>query len=145
MFEGVHDSLLVEYIVSSEPSQLVFSVHPSDGSAPAPFKIIFHGAVAHCFKAPLLPAILLSIETISAETLISEIWRRIEHGHKAHGWPGSCAASLADAIKFVRSSSLHGFNIESSDGLSGWVLATSVKRPACGLGAVSSFHFAESR
>ena len=130
MIEGVHDSLLVEYIVSSESKQLVLKLLPRHHSAPAPFEVVFHDAVAHCFEAPLLPAILCGIETIPAETLISENWQRIEHGHKANGWPGAWAASLADAIQFVRSSSLKGFKIESSYGLSGWVLAKSVQRTA---------------
>jgi hypothetical protein len=132
MFEGVHDSLLVEYFVSSESEQLVLKLLPGNGSAPAPFKVIFHGVVAHCFEAPLLPAILSNIETISAETLIAENWPRIEHGQNANGWPGAWAASLVDATLFVRSSDLQGFNIESSYGLSGWVLAKSVERTAAG-------------
>jgi hypothetical protein len=58
MIEGVHDSLLVEYVVSSESKQLVLKLLPRHHSAPAPFEVVFRDAVAHCFEAPLLPAIL---------------------------------------------------------------------------------------
>jgi hypothetical protein len=127
MFKGVHDSLLVGYSVNSESQELVLSLRPHHGSAPSPFKITFSGAVAHCFDAPLLPAILYDIISVPAEQLITDEWPLIEHGQRATGWPGSWAVSLVSATHFAQSSNLQGFYINSSFGLSGWVLAKSAE------------------
>ena len=127
MFKGIHDSLLVAYSVNSESQELVLSIHPHHGTAPSSFEVVFAGTVAHCFDAPLLPAILYDISTIPAEQLIAHEWPRIEPGHKTSGWPGSWAATLAAAIQYVRSSNLQGFYVNSSFGLSGWVLAQSAE------------------
>ena len=125
MFKGVHDSLLIAYSVNSESQELVLSMHPHHGTARSPFNVVFYGAVAHCFDAPLLPAILYDISAVSAERLITEEWPRIEPGHNANVWPGPWAVTLAAATQFAQSSNLQGFYISSSYGLSGWVLAKS--------------------
>jgi len=100
-------------------------MHPHHGIAPSPFNVAFYGVAAHCFDAPLLPAILYDISLVPAERLITEEWPLIEPGHKTSGWPGPWAVSLASAIEFVQSSNLQGFYVDSSYGLSGWVLAKS--------------------
>ena len=133
MFSGVHDSLIIGYSVNSEAQELVLSMQPHHGSAPSPFNIVFDNVAAHCFEAPLLPAILAEIIPVSAEWLITEQWQRIAHGFNSCGWPGSWADTLANAKHFVKSSSLQGFQVESSYGLSGWVLARSAKFIASGL------------
>ena len=132
MFSGIHDSLLVAYSVNSESHELVLSLQPHHGSATSPFSIVFRGLAAHRFEAPQLPAILSDINPISAESLFTAIWPSIERGYKACGWPGSWADTLVNALHFANASSLQGFQIESSYGLSGWVLARSVELAASG-------------
>ena len=132
MFSGVHDSLLVAYSVDSSNGELVLSVEPQHGSALAPFSVQFHGAVAHSFETPLLPAILYGINKITAADLVRSEWQAIERGYKLGGWPGPWAGSLQDALAFVEASDLVGFQIESSYGLSGWVLAKSATSTASG-------------
>ena len=126
MFTGIHDSLLVGYSVNSETQELVMSMRPHQGSAPSPFNVVFHGLIAHRFEAPLLPAILSEIIPVSAEWLVTEQWQAIERGFNECGWPGGWADTLANAMHFVQASALQGFQVESSYGLSGWVLARSV-------------------
>lgn len=132
MFVGVHDSLLVGYSVNSETQTLVLSLQPHHGAAPTPFNVLFHGVVAHHFDAPLLPAILAQIIPVSAEWLITDQWQCIERGFKAVGWPGPWADTRANATRFAQTSNVQGFQIESSYGLSGWVLARSAEVPASG-------------
>ncbi|RYG98364.1 MAG: hypothetical protein EON58_07355 [Alphaproteobacteria bacterium] len=126
MFPGVHDSLLVAYSVDSSTGMLVLSVEPHHDSAPKSFTVAFSGAVAHCFDTPLLPAILYGITQVPAADLIRSEWPVIERGFKLGGWPGHWASSLGAALAFLEASDLKGFQIESSIGLSGWVLAESV-------------------
>lgn len=125
MFPGIHDSLLVAYSANSDTQELILSLQPHHGSAPAPFSVVFSGVAAHCFEAPLLPAILFGITSEPADVLLSEQWPSIERGFKACGWPGPWADTLANATQFAKASALQAFQIESSYGLSGWVLARS--------------------
>src|SRR5688572_13374436 len=123
MFPGIHDSLLVAYSVDSEHQALVLSLLPHHGSALAPFAVVFSGVVAHSFPAPLLPAILGDIRQTPADALLRQEWASIERAYRANGWPGPWANSLLDAMAFVTASELRGYEIESSYGLNGWVLA----------------------
>ena len=132
MFPGIHDSLLVGYSVNSESQELLLSVKPHHDSAPAPFTLRFQGVAAHSFDTPVMPAILYGINRISASDLIRADWPAIERGYKLGGWPGPWAATLASATDFATSNGLSGFQIESSYGLSGWVLAQSVGFHASG-------------
>jgi hypothetical protein len=125
MFPGVHDSLLVAYSISVETHELILSLQPHHGSSPRPFNVVFEGVAAHYFPAPMLPAILAEVFSVSAEQLLSEHWQVIERGYKAVGWPGPWADTFANATNFAQSSGVQGFQIESSYGLSGWVLAKS--------------------
>ena len=132
MFPGVHDSLLVGYSVNSENKELLLSINPGHGSAPAPFTVLFQGVAAHSFDTPVMPAILYGITRVSASDLLREHWPAIEQGFKLGGWPGPWADTLANATDFADSNGLSGFQIASSYGLSGWVLAQSVGLDASG-------------
>lgn len=127
MFAEIHDSLLVGYSVSSKGEKLVLYIEPHHGSALAPFLVIFDGVAAHSFIAPLLPAILLDIETVPADLLIRDEWGSMEEGFHQCGWPGPWADTLDHALQHSASAALKGFYIDSSYGLSGWVLAQSAK------------------
>ncbi len=127
MLIEIHDSLLVGYSVDSKSQKLILYIEPHHGSAPAPFSVIFDGVAAHSFIAPLLPAILLDIESVSTDSLIRDEWESMEEGSNQCGWPGSWADSLDHALQHAASAALKGFYIDSSYGLSGWVLAQSVK------------------
>ena len=127
MFKEIHDSLLVEYSVSSVSRKLVLYISPHHGAASIPFSVIFDGVEAHCFAAPLLPAILFAIESVSADSLIRDEWASIAEGFNRCGWPGPWADSLNNALQAASSTALKGYYIDSSYGLSGWVLAQSVK------------------
>ncbi len=127
MFPEIHDSLLVAYSVNSETTELVLHCQTHHGCGKAPFSIVFAGVSAHNFEFPLLPSILFDIMLISAETLLTTVWPAIERGSRQCGWPSPWAQTLADAVSYSRSSNLHGFQIESSYGFEGWVLAQSAK------------------
>ncbi|MDM7995026.1 MAG: hypothetical protein QUT30_04980 [Acidobacteriota bacterium] len=128
MFKEIHDSLLVGYSVSSKDEQQVLYIEPHRESAPAPFTVIFDGVAAHFFIAPLLPAVLLDIELVSADLLINDEWASMEKGYHQCGWPGPWADSLDHAFQHAASAAFKGFYIDSSYGLSGWVLVRSVRR-----------------
>jgi hypothetical protein len=127
MFPEVHDSLLVAYSVNSESGELSLSCQPHHGCGKAPFSVVFTGVAAHSFEFPLLPAILFDITQVSAADLLKAEWSAIEQGTKQCGWPGPWAETLADAVDHAAASDLRGFQVESSYGLEGWVLAQSAR------------------
>jgi hypothetical protein len=127
MFPGIHDSLLIGYTVNAESREVILLLRPHQGSASASFAVVFEGVVAHSFDAPLLPAILAEIIPVSADMLITSRWSSIEQGFKKSGWPGPWADTLANATRFAQDSGIQAFQIESSYGLSGWVLAHSAR------------------
>lgn len=112
MFKEIRDSLLVGYSVSSKDEKLALYIEPHHGSAPAPFSVIFDGVAAHSFIAPLLPAILLDIESFSADSLIRDEWGSMEEGFNQCGWPGSWADSFDHALQHAASAALKGFYID---------------------------------
>ena len=127
MFQEVHDSLLVAYSVNSESGELSLSCQPHHGCGTAPFIVVFAGVAAHSFEFPLLPAILFDITQVPAADLLKTEWPAIERGSKQCGWPGPWAETLAGSVSYAAASDLCGFQIESSYGLEGWVLARSAR------------------
>jgi len=127
MFPEIHDSLLVAYSVNSATSELVMYCEPHHGCGKAPFSVVFAGVSAHSFEFPLLPSILFDITQVPAEALLRSEWPTIERGSKQCGWPGPWAQTLAGAVSYAEASDLQGFQIGSSYGLEGWVLAQSAK------------------
>ena len=127
MFPEIHDSLLIAYSVNSETGELVMHCQPHHGCGKAPFSVVFSGVSAHSFEFPLLPAILFDITQVSAETLLTQEWSAIERGSKQCGWPGPWAQTFAGAVGYAAASDLHGFQVGSSYGLEGWVLAQSAR------------------
>jgi hypothetical protein len=127
MILGIHDGNLVGYEVNKNSNRLTLSIEPClDPSLP--FKVGFDGYAAHFFPAPLLPAILNGIYIVDAARLVTDEWAHVESGYRSCGWPGPWGASLDAAKSFVGSNKLIGYRLESSYGLSGWVLAKSVSR-----------------
>jgi hypothetical protein len=127
MFTEIHDSLLVAYSVNSETSELVMHCQPHHGCGKSAFSIVFAGISAHRFEFPLLPSILFGITQVTAEALLTAEWPAIERGTKRCGWPGPWAQTLAGAVSYAEASDLRGFQIGSSYGLEGWVLAQSAR------------------
>jgi hypothetical protein len=123
VLHAIHDSLLVGYSVNSETRDLILSLQPHQGSTPSPFTVVFHGTMAHRFEWPLLPAILFGITPVNVDSMLMETWPFIERGFRACGWPGPWADTLANAQNFARTAVLQAFEVDSSYGLSGWVLA----------------------
>ncbi len=129
MLTDIHDSLLIGYSIHGENRELILSIKPNHHNATLkPFSVLFQGVAAHHFSTPLLPAILSDITRLSASDLIEMNWPAIEQGYHLAGWPGPWAETLSHAIDYAASHHLNGFQIESSYGLSGWVLAESVQR-----------------
>jgi len=125
MLPPIHDSKLVGYEVDGREQRLSLTIEPASGARDA-FRLSVEGYVAHFFPAPMLPAIIQGIYPVDAVQLVRDAWPLIEAGHADCGWPGPWAHSLETAAAFLAAGDYRGFRIESSYGLSGWVLGQSL-------------------
>ena len=127
MLSGVHDSLLVGYSVNSRSHEIVLSIDPHHGSAPRPFSIRFTGVTAHQFVYPHLPSVPFGIDELPTEKFIRDKWNALVEGSKENGWPGFPVETIEKASEHLARESLRAFEVSSSYGLSGWVLAKSLR------------------
>ena len=135
MFPNIHDSKLVGYSVDSNKETLCLHVEPQSWQSFSPFMVVFSGVKSHQFAAPHLPAILGNIVPQMAVELVRTEWSCIAAGFTDCGWPGAWAQNLDSALQFVSFEQLTGYRIESSYGLSGWVLAKEAKTNGISRGA----------
>lgn len=127
MFKNIHDSKVVAYSVDSRSKELVLAFESETGSLLHEFSLLFRGVTAHQFIYPEMPSWVLDLVETSAPDLLKKEWKNITEGYLECGWPGPWASSLEEAIRFCESNSIHGYELEQSYGMSGWILATSVE------------------
>jgi hypothetical protein len=127
MFKDIHDSRVVAYSVDSRSKKLVLAFESGTDPLLHEFTLLFHGVIAHQFIYPEMPSWVLDLVETSASDLLKKEWENITEGYRECGWPGPWASSLEEAIRFCESDSIHGYELEQSYGMSGWILATSVE------------------
>lgn len=64
---------------------------------------------------------------VPAEELLLREWKMIAEGFRLVGWPGNWADSLENAQLFCKTEKVTGYDLETSHGMDGWVLAKSVE------------------
>ena len=126
MFPTIHDSQVVAYSADSRSGEveLVLRAGPQDDAAV--MRLVFGGVAAHQFEHPLMPSWVFGLEEIEANALLEREWANLQEGHRLTGWPGAWVTSLEGAKAFCTDHRIRGFDLESSYGFDGWVLAQSV-------------------
>ena len=127
MFPSIHDSQVVAYSADARSGrvELVLRAGPA---ADAPLsRLVFLGAAAHQFEYPLMPSWVFGLEEIPADELLQREWNKMQEGTRLSGWPGNWAESLDQARAHCAEHRLRAFDLESSYGFDGWVLAQSVE------------------
>jgi len=127
MFPGVHDSQVIAYSADSLSGEVLLHLRAGPEGSPL-FDLKFHGAIAHQFPYPLMPSWVFDLVPVPADELLAREWDIIAEGHRLVGWPGAWADSLKNAQAFCRAECVTGYDLETSYGMHGWVLAKSVER-----------------
>jgi hypothetical protein len=127
MFPGVHDSQVIAYSADSCTGELLLHLRAGPEGSPL-CDLKFNGAVAHQFPYPLMPSWVFDLVTVSADELLAREWDAIAEGFRLVGWPGNWADSLENAQAYCKSIGVTGYDLETSYGMYGWVLAKSVER-----------------
>ena len=127
MFQGIHDSQVLAYSADSRSGQVLLHLREGPEGSPL-FDLRFSGVVAHQFPYPLMPSWVLDLVQVPAEELLTREWDAIAEGFRLVGWPGSWANSLENAHAHCRAQNVSGYDLETSYGMTGWVLAKMVER-----------------
>ncbi|MDR3706976.1 MAG: hypothetical protein P4L33_01650 [Capsulimonadaceae bacterium] len=125
MSVSIHDNHLLSYCVFAEKRQIVFHTEYRDAPEPEHTDVLFDGVEAYCFNHDNFDNILFDISEVHVETIITEDRALFEQG-KPFGWPGPWRRSGEDILHYFIEREVRGFQVTSSSGMSGWVLAKSV-------------------
>ena len=125
---SIHDNDIYGYTVDCEGRRLVLHTAFRDRAPIEYTDIVFGDVLAHHFEHVLAGNILFDIEESDIATLVqdnkdlfADSWR--------YGWPPvEYNGDLNRLAYALRAISTRAFTIESSYGLSGWVLATTCDR-----------------
>lgn len=120
----IHDNRLIRYTVSDIEKDIVLETAFTEKTPHEYTNIKFSGVLAYFFTDHSLElgTILNAIEPTPAATILKNYWAQFEAGKK-WGWPGTWAVTRIDAENHCQAHTIQGYEIISSCGLNGWVLA----------------------
>jgi hypothetical protein len=125
---SIHDNVVYAYTVDCEGRRLVLHTAFRDGEPIEYTDVVFRDVLAHHFEHVLAGNILFGIEESEIAMLVQENKDLFANSWR-YGWPpveyNGDLNGLVDALRTV---STRAFTIESSYGLSGWVLASGYER-----------------
>ena len=127
MFPRIHDTQVVAYSADSRSARVELVLRDGPKEDAPVFQLVFSGVAAHQFEYPLMPSWVFGLEEIPAVELLAREWDNFQQGTRLTGWPGAWADSQEQAEAYCNEQGLRGFDLESSYGFDGWVLAQSVE------------------
>jgi len=123
---SIHDSRVVSYEVDGERRRVVLHTR-FDERVPVEFTdLIFEGVLAYHFENDNFGNILFSVEEVPVAQLVASCRNLFEEGSK-YAWPGSWNESPEASLDHFQSHAGKAFEISSSYGLAGWVIAESYR------------------
>jgi len=121
---SLHDNFLVSYEVQCEARTITLRTENRAANRPIEFvNAIFTGVEGYHLENDAFGNIVFDLETMPVEELLNQYGTEISESYRLAGSPGPWAANLATAPGYLREQSVQGFSLNSSCGLSGWVLA----------------------
>jgi hypothetical protein len=128
MQKSIHDNHLLRYEVDQQNRTITLVTESSDTENSTLVAVVFSNVTAYSFASDSfeLGTILFGIEEIPAHSIVDDDADMFETGRK-YGWPGHWNRSLQEAKQHLRSEQFKGFEISSSIGLFGWIIAESVQ------------------
>lgn len=122
----VHDFHLFAYEVNGRERSIV--LHTEFPHGERPFKqvdVLFEHVMDHCFRNPSIPSIIFAIEEADAFAIVSRDKHAIDEGHRTGGWPTFWDHTVESMTRSIFDAGCKMFEITSSIGLEGWVVARS--------------------
>ncbi len=122
--KSVHDNNIYSIEIKCEDNVIILHTKSDDGEAPKKTDIILKGVLGHQFENVLEGNIILNIEEWESEKLYSEFETTLIT-YASYGFPLRFSNSEEFCIEMQRKN-LKAFVINSSYGLSGWIVANNM-------------------
>lgn len=123
---SIHDNRVVSYEVDGERRQIVVHTRFEDRDPVEHTDLIFEGVLADHFENDNFGNILFGVEEIPVAQLVVSYRSLFEDGAK-YAWPGPWNTSPEVSVQHFQSEAAKAFEISSSYGLAGWVVAKSYR------------------
>ena len=117
------DYNLASYSVLCDRSEIRLLAQRSFPGKPRTTEIVFSGVVAYHFEHDNFGTILGHIIERPLDAFLHQHAAQLTDGSRQSGWAQFWSGSVADALAHLQASSVHAFELISSYGLRGWVLA----------------------
>jgi hypothetical protein len=124
----VHDNKLISYTVSDLAKTILFET-VFEGKTTNEFtNISFSNVTAYFFEhhSLQLGTIFFDMKEIAVEIILNGDWEKFEEGRNWR-WPGFWADTKQNAKAYFEENAVRAYEISSSCGLSGWVLAQEMR------------------
>ena len=120
----VHDNFIVSYEVQCERREIF--LHTEFRDQGMPFErtvVVFTNVEAYHFQHDCFGNIVFGIEEVPVEIILNSRLTEFVEGNRLSGWPRFWKESLDEVRSYLREQATRGFELSSSCGMSGWVLA----------------------
>jgi hypothetical protein len=124
---SVHDNRLVAYTVNSPKEEISFSTVYEDGGKVEHTDIIFRGVIAYYFTQDDFQTIIFDIEEVDPAFIVNTHKALFEEGQR-YGWPSGWDSKKQSISEFISQKQVRGFEVSSSCGMQGWVLAREMEK-----------------
>jgi hypothetical protein len=128
---NIHDHSLLEYRVDLADRQVTLITLPESARTNPGSKAletVFSGMESHHFGPVAAGVIFLDIEEAPLSNFLPAHELEFNEGVKTVGAPAWWRGSVSQAEKYLAERDVHAFEISSSYGFDGWVLAVSVRQ-----------------
>jgi hypothetical protein len=126
---SIHDNKVISYEVDGEGRRIVLHTRIKLSNCLESTDMIFEGVLAYHFENDNFGNILFGVEELPIALLVADYRSLFEEGSK-YAWPGSWNSSTEACIAHFQSKGGKAFEISSSYGLAGWVIAESYRLEA---------------
>lgn len=116
---SVHDNRIQSYTVDGVARSITLNTISESGACVG---VLFSGVDAYCFERDNLSSIVFSIESVPLQELLSKRSKQLADGEQ-WGWPGWWNTSAEARARHFEAEQLRAYEIRSSFGLVGWVIA----------------------
>lgn len=125
---SVHDNVVYAYSVDCAGRRVVLHTAFQDREPQEFTDVVFHDVVAHHFEYVLAGNILFEVEEADIAAVVQDNAQLLADSWR-YGWPPvEYQGDLIALVAALKASSVHAYEIGSSYGMSGWVLAGSCER-----------------
>ena len=125
---SIHDNHLISYCVLSNAKEIHLHTSFRHLGTPEYTDVVFTDVVAYQFEYDSFGTILFDIVEVDPASIYNGDKARFLDGAK-YGWPGPWRND-EQALDYLSQHGVKGFELQSSCGMSGWVLAQSMSKTA---------------